>query len=128
MKRDKFGKVYYTLPGGGVQFGESVEQALRREMHEETGLQLGAARLVFIENAGLIFGMQYIYLVDYQAGEPKLDAESDEAQIDLYSDNHYLPEWLPIRRLAGVPFVSGRLQEALLRALTTEFPAHAIGI
>lgn len=128
MKRNKFGKVYYTLLGGGVKFGETPEQALRREMQEESGLQLGAARLVFIENAGLIFGMQYVYLIDYAGGEPKLDASSDEARIDAMGKNRYHPEWLPVRQLADVPFVSKRLQRALLRALTTRFPAHAEGI
>lgn len=128
MKRNKFGRIYYTLPGGGVKFGETPEQALTREMHEESGLKLGAARLVFIENAGLIFGMQYIYLVDYEGGEPHLDGASDEAQIDALGKNRYHPEWLPIQELAGVPFVSRRAQQALLRALTTSFPRQAIGI
>lgn len=128
MKRNKFGRVYYTLPGGGVKFGETPEQALQREMHEESGLELGAARLVFIENAGLMFGMQYVYLVDYMSGEPHLDAASDEAKIDALGKNRYDPEWLPIGQLAGVPFVSGRLKVALLRALATDFPSQAIGI
>ena len=128
MKRNKFGKVYYTLLGGGVKFGETPAQALSREMHEESGLELGSARLVFIENAGLIFGMQYVYLVDYKGGEPQLDATSDEAKIGAAGKNLYRPEWLPIQQLADVPFVSQRLQQALLRALTTSFPKQAIGI
>jgi len=39
---------YWLLPGGGVQFGETLSDALRREFQEELAMRVGVQRLVAI--------------------------------------------------------------------------------
>lgn len=39
-KKEKFMSGFYDLPGGKVEFGESLEKALEREIKEETNLKI----------------------------------------------------------------------------------------
>lgn len=41
----------WGLPGGSVEIGESVTDAVRREVHEETGLSVSVRRLIGVYSA-----------------------------------------------------------------------------
>jgi 8-oxo-dGTP diphosphatase len=38
---------FWAPPGGGLEFGEKVENALKREFGEETGLEIAVTRFAF---------------------------------------------------------------------------------
>lgn len=121
MHRNKFGNEYYTLLGGGIDPGETPEQSLVREVHEESGYTVTGARLVFVEEAGDPYGTQYIYYCEATGGEPQLAAHSEEAQLFAHGNRH-TPVWLPIEELPKVTFRSHTLQQALYEALHKGFP------
>lgn len=127
-KRTKFGVQYYILIGGGVNIGETLEQALYRELREEGGVQVANPRLVYVEDAGEPYGLQHIFLCDYAGGEPALDPESDEAKISAMGQNLYEPMWLSLDELAGVEFRSKRLQQAILDGVQNGFPEKPVDI
>ncbi|WEG11986.1 NUDIX domain-containing protein [Pullulanibacillus sp. KACC 23026] len=44
---DEFGAGTWECPGGKLDFGESLEKALKREVKEETGLSVSIERLLY---------------------------------------------------------------------------------
>ncbi len=128
MHRNKFGHQYYTLVGGGIDPGETPEQALHREVLEEAGLRVTNLRMVFRDNAGPPYGMQYVYFCDYLSGDVALRPDSEEAQINALGQNLYTPMWLALDRLAEVEFLSPGLQRALLQALQDGWPKQPVHV
>lgn len=128
MHRNKFGQEYYTLPGGGIDPGETGEQSLTRELAEETSVTVQNPRLVFVEEAGDPFGTQYIYLCEYTGGEPELSQLSEEYKISALGQNLYEPKWVEIAKLDELPFLSEHLKDAIVNCLEDGFPEKPVDI
>ncbi len=122
MKRNKFGQEFYTLVGGGINPGETADDAVLREVKEETTITAKNPKLVFIEEAGNPFGAQYIFVCEYESGEAKLDPHSIETEISKLGKNLYQPVWVPVSKFAKLPFRSKELQQEILTALRDGFP------
>jgi 8-oxo-dGTP diphosphatase len=71
----------WTLPGGGIEFGESPEEAMVREVHEETGFHVVALNLLGINSFTIkkdtrhFHSIQIVYLADIIDGELRYEEQ-----------------------------------------------------
>jgi 8-oxo-dGTP diphosphatase len=91
---------YFSIPGGGIEAGETPEITAIRELQEETSVVAKLEKLVYIMKDGT--SEHFIYLANYQSGEPHLPADSEEAQAGL--QNRFEPRWVPITLVSTLTF------------------------
>ena len=101
-------KGFYSLPGGRVEFGESLHTALHREVDEETALkieivELAGWREVLPEAPGSEHYLIMSFAARWSSGEPVLNDELDDFK------------WLPPDALGDLQMTGG-LQEVIQSA------------
>lgn len=123
MFRNKYGSQYYTLVGGRVNDGETVEQGLVREVKEETGLNVTSARLVFTEAHAAPYNEQYIYLCEVGPHDNvAIQDTSEEGGMNRLGLNVHTPVWCHVGAFGGMQFRTPQLHAAILKALKKGFP------
>jgi mutator protein MutT len=71
----------WEFPGGQVEEGETIPQALKREVFEETGIVVEVKSLVGIySNTRMPPIVNLDFVCEYISGEPKGSAESTEVE------------------------------------------------
>ncbi|MEX0610175.1 MAG: NUDIX hydrolase [Balneolaceae bacterium] len=71
-------------PGGGVDFGESLQQALTREFKEETGLSISVDKLVHVNQLiqPPFHAIEFYFLVKSTGGKPALGRDPEHTERD----------------------------------------------
>ncbi len=94
IRRLKNGQKYYVFPGGGVEGVENFEEALKREMKEELGIDINSFHLLF--NFKNQFQDEHYYLIENFSGSPELGGPEKE---HMDNQNQYFLEWIGLANI-----------------------------
>lgn len=112
MLRNKAGRAYATLPGGGIEAGETPAEACARELLEEVNLVVTVGEEVLtLDN---LDNHEHYFRVSHVSGEMRL-GDGPEG-IRNSAENSYMPQWVDVSELGAVNLVPEQVR-GVVRAL-----------
>ena len=123
IERYRAGIHYYAFPGGGIDEGESPEQAAIREAEEELGIvvrvKLKVAEVLFSGST------QFYFLVEKISGEFGTGTGEEYGEYNpIYGS--YLPLWLPLADIPNKNILPRKLADFVFRFAKAGWPAEPV--
>ncbi len=120
-RASRYGRGNWQIPGGFIEHDETLEQAVVREVEEESGVVASVRGVLGLRSRVDQFNSTYVvFLLEYRSGEPRPDGvETDRAR------------WVGLEDLAGLaklPAINARVAElALAEEPAALLPVEMLG-
>jgi len=104
MKRIKPEVIYWTIPGGGVEVGETLERATKRECFEELGVNVKVKELALemdSKKPGAEGQREYFYFCEITSGKVG-EGKGPEFEPGTDDFGTYEVEWVKISDLEKI--------------------------
>ena len=120
IHRFRNGVEFFVLPGGGVEEGESIEEAVIREVKEETNFDAKINKKIweYLNEYNGSQKMHYFYLITNFSGDMKLGGE--EAKENS-AENSYALEWHKLDDIENLPLKPEKVKEKIKEEFISKF-------
>ena len=112
VRRQRHGDEYYVLPGGGIEAGETSFDACRREIREETGLEVPG--LCSVETSQALNQSTRVFWATVDSQDVRLgEIEAGRSS----EDNRYALVWVPADKVAELELRPADLKAVISRVV-----------
>jgi len=131
---ESFKEKFFAIPGGGIEQGETLEDAVYREVHEELGIAKKSLEMEGQSETPVKFKFKVIKLnrdgQDYEGSERYFFGfrfVGSENEIKLQDGEVRAYKWVPLAELKEYLLFDNQLQETMEK-IAEIFPSIAAGI
>lgn len=126
IKRQREGRVYYVIPGGGREPGETPEQTAIRESLEELGLNVSIDRLL----AKVVYHGREQYYFSARVIGGHFGTGNGPEMIGKYPPERgtYTPVWILLKQVENIDLFPPSIAQLISLAVKTGWPASTVEI
>jgi len=110
---------FWNLPGGRVEFNESTDRTIIREMKEELNIEVQTKELLFVREDFFKYDdkqyheIGFYYLIDFPEGHEVI--KKDDEFVGIEEGGKLIFKWFPLEQLKGLNVYPEILKTELLK-------------
>lgn len=106
---------YYTIPGGGLEEGETEEEGTKREIKEEFGIEVKIVKKLYEMKSTKFNQKEIFYLCEYISGKFGTGQGPEFLNDPKYKDSgKYIPELVEKENIKNINLLPPEIKEKII--------------